>query len=155
MRSRTRFFGTLVLAASIAAPVAQAERPDDRSGTRGPGAVSAEQAAIATRPDDRAGLRGPGAATSTEAAPTVTRPDDRAGRRGPGAVSTLTTLRPDDRDGTRGPGALTTFAAQPGSTGFDWNDAFIGGLVGLSTALLLTGGLLVLASRRDPNRSFA
>jgi hypothetical protein len=56
---------TLVLAVAVLlAPSATgnlltpAERPDDRAGMLGVGAVTAKP--IATRPDDRAGIRGPG-----------------------------------------------------------------------------------------------
>ena len=152
MNLRTKLIGSLVLAAAIATPIAQAENPDDRAGLRGPGGIAAQQAEIATHPDNRPGPRGPGAATSADVT-TVSRPDDRAGARGPGAIdSSRPSLHPDNRAEARGPGALTTFAAQPSSTGFDWNDALIGGFAGVGTALLVTGCCFMVVSRRSTNR---
>jgi hypothetical protein len=69
------------------------------------------------------------------------RPDDRAGAR---AAST----RPDDRAGYRGPSAPITASVAQVSNGFDWRDAFIGGVSGIGIALLLMGGLLLVTSRR-------
>ena len=62
---------TLMLAAVVAAvlalaPAALAERPDDRGGMLGVGAI--ETTSSPTRPDDRAGVRGPGAAPVVVAA---------------------------------------------------------------------------------------
>jgi hypothetical protein len=154
MNTRMTLVGTLVLAAAIAIPVAQAGSPDDRTGPRGPGGISASQAGNATHPDNLTGLRGPGAMTPAEATQ-VSRPDDRAGARGPGATdASVPPLHPDDRVGTRGPGALATFATSAGSSGFDWNDALIGGLAGMGTTLLVTGCCFILVARRAP-RSFA
>ncbi len=152
MNIRTTLVGTLVLAAAIAIPVAHAESPDDRAGLRGPGGISAYQAGNATHPDNLAGRRGPGAMTPAEATQ-VSRPDDRAGTRGPGATdASLPSLHPDDRTGTRGPGSLTTFAASSGSSGFDWNDALIGGLAGTGTTLLVAGCCFMLVARRGTRR---
>lgn len=52
------------VAAAVTAPAAQATRPDDRAGIRGPGVV----AAATVRPDDRPGLRGAGGQTAGAAA---------------------------------------------------------------------------------------
>jgi hypothetical protein len=67
MNVRTKIIGTVVVAASLVVPVAQAQRPDDRAGVHGPGLVAAQQQqpSAAIRPDDRAGVRGTGAAPST------------------------------------------------------------------------------------------
>ena len=83
----------IVAALTVGAPIAGADpwfndrssaiRPDDRAGTRGPGAWASSGAAQrVARPDDRAGARGPGAVASARATPAATRPDDRAGARG-------------------------------------------------------------------------
>jgi hypothetical protein len=147
----TSILGTVVLAAAIATPVALGG-PDDRADIRGPGAISAQQAQIATRPDDRDGLRGPGAVVTAQAT-TALHPDDRAGARGPGAIDGMpSSLHPDNRGEARGPGALTTVVAQPSSSGFDWNDALIGGLAGVATALLFTGCCFMLVGRRNTKR---
>jgi hypothetical protein len=143
--------GPVVVAAAIATPVALGS-PDDRPGLRGPGGISAQHARIATHPGDRDGLRGPGALASAQAE-TALRPDDRAGARGPGAIDGMpSSLHPDNRAEARGPGALTTVVAQPSSSGFDWNDALIGGLAGVGTALLFTGCCFMFLGRRNTKR---
>jgi len=82
------------------------------------------------------------------------RPDDRAVR-GPGSLATRvsglasTATRPDDRAGVRGPTAFETVAARAEPTSFDWGDALLGGLGGMVTALLLTGLLFLVVSRRS------
>jgi hypothetical protein len=69
-------------------------------------------AAIAQRPDDRGGMIGVGAVTASHV--DVGRPDDRAGARGPGAVTdeTRPLAPPDDRFdwGDAGVGAAGAFA---------------------------------------------
>jgi uncharacterized iron-regulated membrane protein len=100
---------TIVVVAALLSPSALAIRPDDRPGTRGPGALVAQQA--------------------TAPAP-----------------------RPDDRAGIRGPGTLVSEVAQPASAGFDWGDALIGGVGGVGIALLLTGSVFIVASRRSRAR---
>jgi hypothetical protein len=94
-------------------------------------------AALAERPDDRAGPLGVGGAGALAAA--VTRPDDRAARRGPeGAEATRTTsVRPDDRSGTRFPGAVPIVSATETASLFDWSDAAIGAVGALGAALLI------------------
>jgi hypothetical protein len=91
---------------------------------------------------------GTGATVSQQS--TVVRPDDRPGARGPieDMVSGSVAVRPDDRAGIRGPGTQPPTNLVRSSNGFDWRDAFIGGAGGLGIALLLTGGLLLVASRR-------
>jgi len=153
MTIHTKLIGTIVLAAALLAPVAQAQSPDDRAGMRGPGAF--ERAVIASHPDNRGEARGPGAVT-TQPAITV-RPDDRAGMRGPAAFTTGTTQNvtshPDNRGDARGPGAITTtLVAQPTSDSFDWRDALIGGLGGIGAAFLLTGCFFLLTSQRSKAR---
>ena len=132
----------VVAALTVGAPIAGADdwfndrasvRPDDRAGTRGPGALAATGAAHSpTRPDDRAGARGPGAVASSSATKhEATRPDDRAGPRGPGAVS---------------PGTSTVVVRSPNT--FDWGDAAIGVVSGMGFALLLTGlAVLTIVTR--------
>lgn len=131
MNLRTKLIGTLVLALALAVPAAQAARPDDKAGARGPGAIAAESS-VSRHPDNRAGARGPGAFSPSTAVTAASRPDDRAG--------------------ARGPGAFTTVVAAPAPDGFDWRDALIGGLGGLGTALLLTGAFFLLASERSRTR---
>ena len=82
------------------------------------------------------------------------RPDDRAGLRGAfeGAAGTVVVVRPDDRAGIRGPGTPPPATVVQSSDGFDWRDAFVGGLGGLGIALLLAGLLFLVASRRTRTR---
>jgi hypothetical protein len=47
-----------MLAAAVAAPTAQAMRPDDRGGSRGPSVVASAGRSAPVRPDDRAEIRG-------------------------------------------------------------------------------------------------
>ena len=61
MNTRMTLIGTIVVGAALLAPVAQAQRPDDRPGLRGPGAVTAPQDAASSHPDNGAEARGPGA----------------------------------------------------------------------------------------------
>jgi hypothetical protein len=128
MNTRKALIPTLVLAAALLAPSALAQRPDDRAGARGPGAIAAQQSS-STRPDDRPGLRGHD-----------------------GAAIRSTSVRPDDRAGMHGPGEFTPSVVQATSTGFDWGDALIGGLGGVGAALALMGILLLVTSRRSKAR---
>lgn len=98
---------------------------DPSLGRRVAGAVESN----ATRPDDRAGVRGRGAYELSRASSAATRPDDRAG--------------------VRGPTAFQTVAVRADPTGFDWGDAFLGGLGGMATALMLTGLLFLVVGRRS------
>lgn len=82
MNLRTKLIGTLVLALALAVPAAQAARPDDKAGARGPGAIAAESS-VSRHPDNRAGARGPGAFSPSTAVTATSRPDDRAGARVP------------------------------------------------------------------------
>jgi hypothetical protein len=151
MKARTTLLMTMALAAAIATPVAYAGGPDDRAGARGPGGIAAQQLQAPIRPDDRA-VRGTGGIGSAEAA-AVSRPDDRSGMRGPGAIDSVQlSQHPDNRAEARGPGAITTVTAPSASSGFDWNDALIGGLAGVGTALLATGCCFLLVSRRNTSR---
>ena len=65
---RTALLAVLI-ATAVLAPVAKAERPDNRGGLIGVGSVTSSAMAPA-RPDDRAGVRGPGS-LSASAAPTI------------------------------------------------------------------------------------
>jgi hypothetical protein len=141
MNVRTKLIGIIVLGAALLVPVAQAERPDDRAGARGPGAFASTQdfgqgtagaAGNVVRPDDRAGVRGPGAAGSAE--PTVA-------------------THPDNRADPRGPGSVTAVLVEPGSSGFDWGDGLIGALGGAGLALLLTGSAFLLMNQRNKLRT--
>jgi hypothetical protein len=154
MNMRTKLIGTIVVGAALLVPVAQAERPDDKAGLRGPGAFASDQESTASHPDNRAGIRGPGALAGDQRA--SVRPDDRAGVRGPGAIGSpedVVVNHPDNRAGARGPGAVTTALFQPSSTGFDWGDALIGVFGGAGTALLITGSAFLLMSRRNRVRT--
>ncbi len=132
MNIRTKLIGTIVVGAALLAPVAQAQSPDDQAGTRGPGAIAAQQQnAAAVRPDDRGGIRGPGAASADLSV--ATHPDNRAEPRGAGAFTE--------------PVVVST-----SSNSFDWRDALIGGLGGMGTALLLAGCLFLLTSQRSKTR---
>ena len=69
--TRTKIIVAISLAlvgAALAAGAAQAERPDDRTGMLGVGAVSTDAAETAhsavVRPDDRGAARGPGTISS-------------------------------------------------------------------------------------------
>jgi hypothetical protein len=87
--------------------------------------------------------------------PQQVRPDDRAGTRGAfegTAGSTIVVVRPDDRAGIHGPGTPPPTSLVRSSDGFDWHDAFVGGLGGLGIALLLAGLLFLAASRRTRTR---
>jgi hypothetical protein len=157
MNARTKLIGTIVLGAALLVPVAQAQRPDDRAGLRGPGAFETTQPS-SSHPDNRA-VHGPGAVRMTpqlQEITVATRPDDRAGTRGPGSVNRSdfsgAASHPDSREGTRGPGAATTVIVQSSASGFDWGDALIGGLGGVGTALLLTGCLFLLMGQRNKAR---
>jgi hypothetical protein len=150
MKARRTLLTTFALAAAIATPAAYAGGPDDRAGARGPGAIAAQQSQAPTRPDDRA-VRGTGGIASV--AVTSRRPDDRGGMRGPGAIGSVQlSQHPDNRAESRGPGAIATVTTPSASSGFDWNDALIGGLAGMGTALLATGFFILLVSRRSTSR---
>jgi hypothetical protein len=119
--------------------------PDDRA-VHGVGAIAVERTAVtssspAIRPDDRGGLKGVAAAEAVTASSGSTRPDDRGGLQGVGAFST-----PAD------PGSTTTPLVVASSSEFDWSDAGIGAFGGAGLALLLVGGIALLATRRTGTR---
>src|SRR5262245_42179599 len=123
MSIRKNLVGTIVVAAALLAPVAQA---DDWAKD----GIAASEVAGSTHPDNRAEARGPGAIAAQQAASTP--------------------VRPDDRDGARGPGALTpTPVVESTSSGFDWNAAVIGMVGGMGAALLLTGAMFLLLGQRS------
>jgi hypothetical protein len=95
---------------------------------------------------------GAGATVSQQS--TVVRPDDRPGARGPieDMVRGSVAVRPDDRAGIHGPGTPPPTKLVRSSDGFDWRDGFIGGAGGAGFALLLTGGLFLIAGRRARTR---
>lgn len=129
MNSRKKLVGTIAVgAALLVAPIAQARHFEDSAPSRGAAIVSTVPSS-AVRPDDRAGLRG-----ADDAAVRVTRPDDRAGVRGHSSVP-------------------THFIAAASSDGFDWIDAFIGGVGGIATALLAMGGAFLLLGQRNRPRT--
>ena len=127
MSIRTNLVGTIVVAAALLVPVAQA---DDwaRDG------IAASGVAGSTHPDNRAEPRGPGAIAAQQAASTPVRPDDRAGARGPGALT-------------------PTVVVESTSSGFDWSAAAIGMIGGMGAALLLTGALFLLLGQRSRART--
>ena len=155
MKVRTKVIGTVVIGAALVAPVAEAQRPDDRNGARGPGAIAVVEASASQHPDNRA-VRGAGPVATREAS-IAARPDDRSDRRLPGTLgSTDITVaaHPDNRAGARGPGAVTSVVVDaPSSPGFDWGDATIGGLGGIGMALVLMGGLFLAISQRSKLRT--
>jgi hypothetical protein len=156
MNARSKLIGTVVLGAALFVPVAQAQSPDDRPGSRGPGGIAALPTQASQHPDNRAEARGPGAVGTTPDSSLGVRPDDRGGARGPGAYSSADVSaisHPDNRADARGPGAITpTVVVASTPNGFDWGDALIGGLGGVGTALLLTGCLFLLMSQRNKTR---
>jgi hypothetical protein len=115
----------LVVVIAVLIPATAAAQHDIRVGTAG-----ATSQSSAVRPDDRAGMRG--AFEGTAGSAVVVRPDDRAGVHGPGTPPPTSLVRSSD--------------------GFDWQDAFIGGLGGVGIALLLAGLLFLAASRRTRTR---
>lgn len=125
MKARNMLIGMLVVVGALLIPATAAANRDIRPGTAGATSQSSH-----LRPDDRAGARGAfeGAAGSA----VVVRPDDRAGSHGPGTPPKTSLVRSSD--------------------GFDWQDAFVGGLGGVGIALLLTGLLFLATSRRTRTR---
>ena len=140
MKARTTLIATL--AAGIAA-LAPAMASASHYLPQGEDSTPTQQ----VRPDDRAGARGIEFITRGA---TGVRPDDRAGARGNTVLApeTAASTRPDDRAGYRGPSAPITVSVAHVSNGFDWRDAFIGGISGIGIALLLMGGLFLVTSRR-------
>jgi hypothetical protein len=162
MKIRTQLIGTIVVGAALLVPLAQAQRPDDRAGLRGPGAFASTEASSATHPDNLGGTRGPGAIDAqggvVDTQRAVVRPDDRAGARGPGALGSRDTsivTHPDNRAVRYGPGGVSNLvvADRPAGHGFDWSDGLIGWLGGAGIALLLTGGAFLLMSQRNRART--
>jgi hypothetical protein len=104
-------------------------------------------AAQATGPDDRALARG----TSAAVAPATISPDDRGYYRGASATLAPKTLGPDDRAFARSvPGVeprTIPAAVTISPNGFDWEDAVIGGALGLAVALG-AGALLISVRHR-------
>jgi hypothetical protein len=125
MKDRNTLIGMLVVVIAVLIPATAAAQRDIRAGTA--------------------------AATSQSS---YVRPDDRAGPRGAfeGTVGTAVVVRPDDRAGVHGPGTPPPTSLVRSSDGFDWQDAFVGGLGGVGIALLLTGLLFLVASRRTRTR---
>jgi hypothetical protein len=120
---------TLILAALVAA------------------AVTLAPAALADRPDDRGGLLGVGAVQRTS---TATRPDDRAEVRGPALAIVMreTAPRPDDRPGIRGPGPAPIVVGTQAPSGFDWSAAGIGALGAFGISLLVFAGAQLVVRER-------
>ena len=98
-------------------------------------------AALAERPDDRAGKLGVGRAEVVTAAPT--RPDDRATRGGLEADEATRTTRvlPDDRAGTRFPGAVPIVFATDTPSRFGWSDAAIAAVAAFGAALVILAAM--------------
>jgi hypothetical protein len=125
MKARNTLIGMLVVVIAMLIPATAAAQRDIRAGSAGATTQSSY-----VRPDDRAGAHGAieGIARGT----VVVRPDDRAGVHGPGTPPPTSLVRSSD--------------------GFDWQDAFVGGLGGVGIALLLAGLLFLAASRRTRTR---
>ena len=106
-------------------------------------------AAQAAGPDDRALARGTSAAVS----PTTISPDDRGSYRGTSATVAPKTLGPDDRAFARSvPGSeprTIPAAVTISPSGFDWEDAVIGGALGLAVALGAGAVLISVRHRRS------
>jgi hypothetical protein len=131
MNVRTKLIGIIVLGAALLAPVAQAQRPDDRADR---GFPVAEQS-WPVLPDDRADRRIAPAEQSSPINGAGVRPDDRADRNvrvGVNYEPTLVASRPH---------------------GFDWGDGLIGGLGGVGLALLLTGAAFLFMNQRQKART--
>jgi len=125
MSIRWNLVGTIIVAAALLVPVAQA---DDwaRDG------IATSGVAGSTHPDNRAAARGPGAiAANVSGAP---RPDDRGDARGPGAT-------------------LPTVVAVSTGNGFDWSAAVVGAAGGMGAALLLAGCAVLLMAQRNRTRA--
>jgi hypothetical protein len=178
LKVRTKLIGTVVLGATLLVPVAQAQRPDDQAGPRGPGAI-AQVNGVAVRGEVKDGVGTPPSTdviVGDDKRDSGARPtagglvgDDKQGlpqnnqysqfayRRalpqdlGPQAAVVVS--HPDNRAGVRGPGAVAVGLVQPGSSGFDWGDALIGGLAGAGAALILTGCAFFLMSQRQRVRT--
>src|SRR4029453_14640467 len=125
MKTRNTLIWMLVVVIAVLIPATAAAQRDIRAGTAGATSQSSH-----VRPDDRAGARG--AFEGTPGVAVVVRPDDRAGIHGPGTPPPTSLVRSSD--------------------GFDWQDAFVGGLGGVGIALLLAGLLFLAASRRTRTR---
>jgi hypothetical protein len=153
MKARNTLIGMLVVAIAVLIPATAGAQRDIRPGTAG-----ATPQSSSVRPDDRAGLRGAGAAVSGASGSGYVIPAgsnqalvNDAGASG--SAGSVVVVRPDDRAGIRGPGTSTpATVVQTSSDGFDWKDAFVGGLGGIGIALLLTGLLFFAASRRTRTR---
>jgi len=106
-------------------------------------------AAQAAGPDDRALARG----TSAAVAPATISPDDRGSYRGTSATVAPKTLGPDDRAFARSvPGSeprTIPAAVTISPSGFDWEDAVIGGALGLAVALGAGAVLISVRHRRS------
>ena len=106
-------------------------------------------AAQAAGPDDRALARGTSAAVS----PTTISPDDRGSYRGTSATVAPKTLGPDDRAFARSvPGVeprTIPAAVTISPSGFNWEDAIIGGALGLAVALGAGAVLISVRHRRS------
>ena len=136
MKIRTKLIGTIVVGAALLAPVAQAQRPDDQAGARGPGAIASSEGSV-VRGEVKDGLgTSPGAAVIVG--------DDK---RDIGAQPTSREFGGDDKWNVLPIEVVST------SAGFDWGDALIGGLGGAGLALLLTGSGFVLMSQRHKVRA--
>jgi hypothetical protein len=178
MKAKAHRIGTalsigLVGAAMVAGSGQAADRPDDRAGLLGAGAVAAAQAspdaferavlrhagATTAGPDavERAVLRHAGAATArpdaferavVSQAP-VAAPDvfERAVLRETGST---TPVRPDDRAGARGPGLVATsptVSLSAAETGFQWDDALFGAGAAIGAVLLAAPAALTIRHR--------
>ena len=167
MNVRTKLIGIVVLGAALMVPVAQAQRPDDQAGARGPGAIRSAQGSAATHPDNRADRR----IAPTEQSSPIN--GDYPGYWGPGTTAIDASVRPDDRADRKLPFATSDGGLVTGENkrdvrvgvtyeptlvastprGFDWGDGLIGGLGGAGLALLLTGSAFLFMNQRHKART--
>ena len=145
---KTRCLVSAVAVALVAASGAQADRPDDRGGPLGVGAVAPGLGATSAAPDlvERAVAR----VTDAGSGPSAAAPDlvERAVARAADASSGPSPVRPDDRGGVRPiPISISTpLVAAVAVDGFHWSDAAIG--AGFASAVLLLAGAAALTIRQ-------
>jgi hypothetical protein len=129
-RHLRRWIAGAFVAAALAAPVAQATGPDDRTLYRG---TPSTLAPTSQGTDDRSFYRG----ASGSLAPAMLSPDDRRFSRSVSEIEPRTV-----------PVEVVT-----SPRGFAWRDAAIGGTFGLVLALLSAGALLIAHRRRNTLRT--
>ena len=75
MHVRARLIGTIAVSAALVVPIAQADSPYDwPGGIHRPGVTAAPRSGIALHPDNRSASRGPGAIAAAQEGSTATLP---------------------------------------------------------------------------------